>query len=169
MLFTLTPFVILQIIKPKRALMNTMDHYLSSSAPDIFVDGYLSFAISGSPGNGVTGVTHGGFKYLYGRDRVSEQSFNRLKKDCDSFWIQARELIKSLKGRCRWHPLVDTHENHVSMAGYCFYFARSGSHFFMDFWPAQEREAFISLASEFGPMHLAQIDGSLEYIEGRIP
>lgn len=61
---------------------------------------------------------------------------------------------------------MDTDEHHVGQCGGIFFLARNGTTWFLDEWPEPERNQFIALATEFGPMFLLEENGKLEYHKG---
>jgi len=103
---------------------------------------------------------------VFGPSHVSESTHRRIAAECNTFWALAKSIIRATKGRCNWHPSVDTDENHVRNCGTNFYSVRHGSEFFMESWPAAERTEFCEIARSFAPMFLEERDGLLEYCEG---
>ena len=98
---------------------------------------------------------------------VSENARKRMTAECNAFWTMSKPIIQATKGRCNWHPAVDTDENHVGSCGTNFHSVRHGSEFFMEGWPPAERMRFCNLARSFAPMFLEECEGLLEFREGQ--
>lgn len=144
-----------------------MEIYNSQDAPDEFVQGFIWWARHECPTQQYVRSSCGSLVPIL--DELSPDCEAKITDQCNEFWGLAKTVIRETKGRCNWHPSVDTDENHVRNCGGDFYFARKGDEFFMNQWPEKERAEFCNLSSKFWPMHLTERDGKLEFTEGSAP
>ena len=143
--------------------------YDETNAPPEFVRSFIWWAYHKCPNQQYTTLECGAREPVFKDSHLSPESLARIAAECDEFWSEAKSVIRSSKGRCNWHPSVDTNENHVGNCGSNFFFARQGDVFFMEGWPELERSEFRSRASKFCPMFLQESNGRLEYHKGLPP
>lgn len=139
-------------------------------APECLIERYIWWALMESPSQKYKKMECGHNAPIYTRKEcVHPDAIERIINECNDFWSDVKDALKSSYGKCNWHKSVDSEEHHAASGGTMFYFARQKNLFSLENVPEEEKCIIINTSEKFIPMFLGRKkddhDGLFQFVE----